>query len=72
MSLSLFLLRWRCAPPLKRRSRPIGEHQTSLGRFLRLRQPFGLPRRARRVRDSLVRPWADWFCRLDYQRRRHA
>lgn len=64
MSLGLVMLRLRCAPRLKRRTRPIGEHQNAIGRFLKLRQPFGLPDRPI-PRLSAVRPWPVWRCRLE-------
>lgn len=66
MSLGLVMLRWRCAQRLKRRTRPIGEHQNAIGRFLKLRQPFGLPERPV-ARLSAVRPWPVWRCRLDWK-----
>lgn len=65
MSLGLMMLRWRSATRMPRRTRRIGEHQTPFGRFLKLRQPFGLPKRKRNMRQSAVRPWPAWRCRLD-------
>lgn len=65
MSIGLMMLRWRSETRMPRRTRRIGEHQNSLGRFLKLRQPFGLPKRKRNTRQSAVRPWPVWRCRLD-------
>jgi len=67
MSIGLMMLRWRSKTPLVRRTRPIGEHQNAIGRFLKLRQPFGLPKRKRNTRQSAVRPWPVWRCRLDWK-----
>lgn len=64
-SFTLFMLRWRSKTRMPRRTRPIGEHQNALGRFLKLRKPFGLPKRERHTRMSMVRPWRDWRCRLE-------
>jgi len=63
--LWLMMLRWRSATKMPRRTRRICEHQTPFGRFLKLRQPFGLPKRKRNMRQSAVRPWPVWRCRLD-------
>ena len=64
-SLGLMMLRWRSATRMPRRTRRIGEHQNAFGRFLKLRQPFGLPKRKQSTRQSAVRPWPVWRCRLD-------
>lgn len=55
MSLWQVMLKLRYAPQLKRRRRPIGVHQNPLGRFLRLRRPFGLLKRAESIRMGRFR-----------------
>lgn len=66
VSINQLMMRWRYRPALKRRTRPIGEHQNNFGRFLLLRQPFGMLK-AEVVRRAGVRPWPAWRCRLEWR-----
>lgn len=63
-SMNQLMMRWRYRPALKRRTRPMGEHQNALGRFLNIRQPFGMLKKDF-VRRAGVRPWPMWRCRLE-------
>lgn len=70
-AISAFFLRWRSSSKMKRRARPIGEAQSPIARFLRLRKPWGkTPKRTTTRRQPATRPWPAWRCRMDARQRR--
>jgi hypothetical protein len=69
-SFTLLAMRLRSRTAMKRRTRRIGEAQSKIARFFRLRKPWGkLPRRTVKRRLSVVRPWPVWRCRMDWRAR---